>query len=566
MKKQLAEPQLADIDRHFGRFIGQFGGDKSLAELVATHLSRSVREGHICLYLDEINEPGLDLSNRSDVIAKLKQSPAFGTPNEKTPIVIDRGQRLYLRRYWVYQDQLARAILRRARQNRASKGRSGTQDAAIEAALNNQFTVISGGPGTGKTTTVLTILHRMLASPEGAAMRVALAAPTGKAAARLQELLRNTQDRPDIPDRVKQLVPQTASTIHRLLGPRPDSIYFQYDASNPLPLDVLVVDEASMVPMPLMAKLFDALPEKARVILLGDRDQLASVDPGAVLADIVEAASPKQSPLHGAISILSKNYRFGNSNAIFKLATAVRSGDADGAADILAQDNLVELGKSDVPGPAILGARLEAAVVDRYQIWVSEKDPTAALAALPEFRVLCALREGPFGVGQLNSVIEQALHRRGLISDPSHNYAGKPILITQNDYQARLYNGDVGIFLADPAEADSDRLWAWFAGQDKELRRLSPARLPEYEPAYAMTVHKAQGSEFDRVLLILPDRDSPVLSRELVYTGITRASKRVDIWFNPDVFRAAVRRQAIRRSGLREALTPNNSPELFDLP
>jgi exodeoxyribonuclease V alpha subunit len=553
------ETDLADIDRHFARFIAQFGGDRNLVEPVAALLSRAVRGGHICLELKELNQPGrsLELSEPEEVTAKLKQSRAFGGPEADTPIVIDSFQRLYLRRYWDYQRSLADAILRKAKQNRARVDTSGTQEAATEAALQNHFTIISGGPGTGKTTTVLRILQRLLAGSHGERLRIALAAPTGKAAARLQELLRKLQDNPDLDPETKARMPQSASTIHRLLRWKPDSVYFRHDARNPLPFDVLVVDEASMVALPLMAKLFDALIETACVILLGDRDQLASVEPGAVLADMAAAASVEGSLLQCSLLTLIKNYRFGNENAIYRLSNAVRTGNTDEAVAILRHDDFQELGSLPSPAPAQLGRRLEEIVLNHYKPYLNEKEPAKALGAFQSFRVLSALREGPFGVRQLNAQIEAILHKNELISDISRFYAGMPILITRNDYQTKLYNGDVGILLPDLAHSNgtgTDQLWAWFIGEDNELRRLSPGRLPEHELAYAMTVHKSQGSEFERVLFILPDRDSPVLTRELIYTAVTRASKRIDVWLSEEVFRASVSRTAMRASGLTSAL------------
>jgi exodeoxyribonuclease V alpha subunit len=322
-----------------------------------------------------------------------------------------------------------------------------------------------------------------------------------------------------------------------------------------LPLDLLIVDEASMVALPLMAKLFDALTDRTRIILLGDRDQLASVEPGAVLADIAEAAQAVGSPLQNSLVVLSRNYRFGNENTIHRLASAVRNGDAVQAVHILHETKLDELGSINLPSAAQLPECLEKIVISHYAEFITERNPVVALAALPRFRVLCALREGPFGVDRVNRVIENILYQNGLITDPSRLYAGQPLLVMRNDYQMRLFNGDIGIVLPDPADgAEAGQLWAWFIGPDNELRRVSPARLPDSERAFAMTVHKSQGSEFERVLFILPDRDSAVVTRELVYTGLTRASKRVDVWFKEDVFRASVERKAMRRSGLREAL------------
>jgi exodeoxyribonuclease V alpha subunit len=560
MTMEIPEEQtgFADIDRHFARFIGRFGGDRKIVETTAALLSRSVREGHICL---EVGDPNATCSPESTHLPRpakwlreLENSKAFGPPAGGTPIVL-ASNRLYLRRYWDYEQSLASEILKRARRNKNRGNTAATQDAAVEAALQNYFTIISGGPGTGKTTTVLQILQRLVQEKGGDTLRIALAAPTGKAAARLQELLRKVQEDPGVNQEVKERLPRTASTIQRLLGWRPDSVFFRHDAGNPLAIDLLVVDEASMVALPLMAKLFDALTDKTRVILLGDRDQLASVEPGAVLADMADAALASGSPLQNSLIVLSRNYRFGNENAIHRLASAVRAGDADTAVDILHESDLNELGSSNLPVTAQLPDYLEKIVIPNYKSCLAEKDPALALAALQRFRVLCALREGPFGVNYVNKAIESILYQNGLITDPTRLYAGQPLLVTRNDYQTRLFNGDIGIVLPDPADgAESGQLWAWFSGQDNELRRVAPARLPDSERAFAMTVHKSQGSEFERVLFILPDRDSPVVTRELIYTGLTRASKRVDVWFKEDVFRASVERKAMRRSGLREAL------------
>jgi len=514
--------ETTDIDRHFARFIAQFGGDTELVEATAALVSRAVRQGHICLdlrdpFLGNVSTE-LKFPEPDEWVRRLGNSRAFGPPRALTPIVV-AGHRLFLRRYWDYEQALARSILSRARRNAATKDAVHTQNAAIEGALKNYFSIISGAPGTGKTTTVLEILQRFVQESGDKRPRIALAAPTGKAAARLQELLRNLHQDSAVDEKLKQSIPTKASTIHRLLGSKPDSVFFRHNSRNPLPLDLLVVDEASMVALPLMAKLFDALPENARVILLGDKDQLASVEPGAVLADMAGAALAPKSPLRNALFILSKNYRFGNENAIYRLSSAVRGGNADEALGVLGEDS-AELSSSMLPPAAQLVRQLEELVFEQYKGYLVEKDPLKALDQFARFRVLCALREGPFGVRQVNEAIEGILHRSNLI----------------------------------PRENDGRQLWAWFIGADNQPRRLSPARLPDYELAYAMTVHKAQGSQFERVLLILPDRDSPVLSRELIYTGVTRASKRVDVWFTEPVLSAAIARQAIRRSGLRDAL------------
>jgi exodeoxyribonuclease V alpha subunit len=561
----LLQPEFADIDRHFANFIGGFGGDDTLVPLAAAMLSRSIREGNICLPLD--TAPARSAEGGDDGLLEwpaarkwrsvLANSKAVGGPEAQTPLVIDESNRLYLRRYWNYQQRLAIALREKAAENQTgTRGKAGTQAGAIDAAVTNALTIISGGPGTGKTTTVLYILGRLLQKSGNERLRVALVAPTGKAAARLEETVRTGLETFGCPEEVKTRMPRGASTIHRLLGVKGNSIYFRHDRQNPLPFDLVVIDEASMVALPLLCKLFDALSKRCRVILLGDHDQLASVEPGAVLADIVDAATSPKSPLHHSVVTLEKNYRFSEQSGIHHLCGAVRQGDANQAVRILREQSYPDLVSSELCEPRELAVKFSKAVLTGFSAFAAEKEPAAALAQLKTFRVLSALRRGPFGVERLNRNIEGILREAKLI--PEHvtsNYAGKPILITQNDYQLQLYNGDVGILLPDvEAKENPKQLWAWFIGKENTLRRFAPARLPQHEAAYAMTVHKSQGSELDRVLFILPDGNAPVLTRELIYTGLTRARSQVELWWNEAVFAKAVRRRAERNSGLRDLL------------
>ena len=559
----LLQPEFADIDRHFANFIGRFGGDDTLVPLAAAMLSRSIREGNICLPLGTApSHPGdagvWEWPRATEWRSILANSKAVGGPEAQTPLVIDESNRLYLRRYWNYQQRLAVALREKAAGNRTGgRGKAGTQAGAIDAAVTNALTIISGGPGTGKTTTVLHILARLLQKPGSERLRVALAAPTGKAAARLEETVRTGLETLECSDEVRARMPKSASTIHRLLGVKGNSVYFRHDRQNPLPFDLLVIDEASMVALPLLCKLFDALPKRCGVILLGDHDQLASVEPGAVLADIVDAAASPKSPLQNAVVTLEKNYRFSERSGIHHLCGAVRQGDANEAVRILREQSYPDLVSCELHEPRELAAKFSKAVLAGFSAFASEKEPAAALAQLKTFRVLSALRRGPFGVEGLNRNIEGILQGAELI--PQHvtsSYAGKPILITQNDYQLQLYNGDVGILLPDvEAKENPKQLWAWFIGKENTLRRFAPARLPQHEAAYAMTVHKSQGSEFDRVLFILPDGDAPVVTRELIYTGLTRARSQVELWWNAAAFAKAVTRRAERNSGLRDLLT-----------
>ena len=400
------------------------------------------------------------------------------------------------------------------------------QGLAALAAVRRKFCVISGGPGTGKTHTLVLILALMLELERGRKLRIAVAAPTGKAAARIQDSIQGVKATLPCDEAVKAQLPERATTIHRLLGYVPDSAQFRHNADNPLPFDVVAVDEASMVDLALMAKLFQAIPPSARVILLGDKDQLASVEAGAVLGDICSASLPTKHVLADCVVQLQRNYRFGEQSAIYRLSSAINTGQPDEVLRILRDCQggvATDLVAAALPRRAELKAALRERVTAGFSAFLKASDPLQALAALAQFRILCALREGPFGVAGLNQMTEEILDEAGLLRPQGPWYSRRPIMITRNDYNLKLFNGDIGIILP---EKESGEPRAFFPGPDNTLRQFLPLRLPEHETAYALTVHKSQGSEFDRVLLVLPDRDSPVLSRELLYTGITRARKR----------------------------------------
>ncbi len=309
-----------------------------------------------------------------------------------------------------------------------------------------------------------------------------------------------------------------------------------------------------MIDLALMAKLIDAVRPEARLILLGDRDQLASVEAGSVLADIcaaAESATPND-PLYGAVVALRQNYRFAPTGGIYRVSAAVNAGDADAA---LAAFNktLGEAGGSRCQMRPNLPGALRERVVTAFRPCLETDDPLEALARLQQFRILCALRHGPFGVENLNAIAEEILADAGLLTPrPAADIAVSRSLITENNYNLGLFNGDSGIILPDPE--DGGELRAFFLSAEGKLRRFLPSRLPRHETAFAMTVHKSQGSEFARVLLILPDFDAPILTRELLYTGLTRAREQVEIWATETVLRTAISRRVTRASGLREAL------------
>lgn len=539
-----SETNFSALDRQFGEFLRRFAGDSAPeAALAAQCASRARAEGNICISLGDL--AGKDgAPSLTNLRKKLRASGVVGAPGAFTPLILDEKDRLYLRRYWEYEQELVQAIASRtAVFTPQTKAVADLQEVAARKAATSGFTVITGGPGTGKTWTVIRILKLLLEQPNGDKWRIALAAPTGKAAARLTESARAVQDK------------FAATTIHRLLGYLPGSPYFRHNAKHPLMADVVIVDEASMVDLALMAKLVAAVPPEARLILLGDRDQLASVEAGNVLADIcaaAENAAPNE-PLRDSVVALLRNYRFAETGGIYRVATAINSGDADRAITVLQARDDNEVNWQPLPNEVRLASALREPVINGFRHYLEATDPRQALTALQRFRILCAVRHGPFGVENLNAVAEEILVEAGLLMPRGGGcYSGQPIMVTQNDYNLALFNGDTGIVLPDAADGE---LRAFFISAEGKLRRFLPSRLPIHETAFAITVHKSQGSEFAEVLLLLPEKDAPLMTRELLYTGLTRARQAVALWAPEAVLRAAIARRVKRTSGLRDALT-----------
>ena len=594
----LPDDQFRDIDRHFARLIARLAGREAPALAAAAALaSRATGSGDVCIDLAEFAGravPGCSLTAPAldEWIAALRNSPVVGCPGDFRPLVLDESGRLYLYRYWDYEQRLAENLLARAAGDAdgvdAALLRAGLarffpdprdveQKRAAAIAVLRRFCVISGGPGTGKTFTVVKILALLAEQARGRRLAVGLTAPTGKAAARVQEVIRLALDRLDTAARAG--IPAEAYTIHRLLGARPDSGYYRHHRDHPLALDVLVVDEASMADLALMAKLVEALPARARLILLGDKDQLASVEAGAVLGDICggsglsvefaarlaavtdvsvrEISSDAESrlPLANSIALLNRSYRFGADSGIEKLARLVNRGEGAAALGLLESGDHHDIAWRTVAA-AGLKSSLASGVLERLAPYLDSVRgggaPQEIFARFNAFRALCAHRSGPLGAGTVNRLIEAGLEKKNLIRAHEAWYAGRPVMVTRNDYNLQLFNGDVGITLPD-AEA-ADRLKVFFPGSDGRMRKFAPARLPEHETVYAMTIHKAQGSEFGQVLMILPAEPSRIMSRELVYTGITRARDRVEIWGSGEVFVQAVRRRVVRASALHHRL------------
>jgi exodeoxyribonuclease V alpha subunit len=597
--------QLSDLDLHFGRFLARLASCETPELVMAACLvSHWTSNGHVCLDLNELAGKPLfaqvgtpwPAPPREAWTTALLASPVVGRPGDFCPLVLDAHGRLYLQRYWHYEQQLAADLRQRMANNPAdldvARLRDGLarlfpeppgpdcnwQKIATATAVLKRCCVIAGGPGTGKTSTVARVLALLVEQAGVPKLRIGLAAPTGKAAGRLQEAVRRARQHLPLDPATCGAIPDETFTLHRLLGAHPDALTFRYHRDNPLPLDVLVIDEASMIDLGLMAKLVQALPPQARLILLGDRDQLASVEAGAVLGDICWAAPALSAPfcadlerltgehvptsaarlsaIGDAVIVLQQSYRFGSRSGIGQLARAVHNNDTTQAMHLLQGEHFDDLAWRPLRAPMTLHQHLTASIHVGFRPYLdlvkAGAAPADVFAALDRFRVLCAHRSGPVGAAALNQQIEDLLQAARLIDARHPWYPGRPVMITRNDYALRLFNGDVGITLPDP-EA-SGRLRVYFPAPDDSMRRLSPLRLPAHETVYAMTVHKSQGSEFDDVLFVLGDEHSAVLTRELLYTGITRARLRTAICGTEAVLRAAIGRRLQRSSGLREAL------------
>ncbi|MFY0193553.1 exodeoxyribonuclease V subunit alpha [Raoultella planticola] len=591
---------LRPLDVQFALMVAQEA--HPAVKLAAAVLSRDAGEGHVCLPISRLRTDeflsGKTNELREQLLAQagvpddwsalLLASEAVSDGERPTPIVLC-GDRLYLNRMWRNELTVARffneanqvvdvdeALLAQTLDALfPASDEIDWQKVAAAVALTRRISVISGGPGTGKTTTVARLLAALIQTTRQPRCRIRLAAPTGKAAARLTESLGEALRRLPLTDEQKALLPTEASTLHRLLGAQPGSQRMCYHAGNPLHLDVLVVDEASMIDLPMMARLIDALPEHGRVIFLGDRDQLASVEAGAVLGDIcawVNAGytagraaqlerltghpvpageSDVAGALRDSLCLLQKSYRFGSHSGIGSLARAVNNGDRHGVRATLRQafEDIVLHPLSTTEEYEAMLEQSQAGYGRYLQLLRERAEPEALIAAFGEFQLLCALRDGPYGVSGVNEQLEQMLNRRRAITLPRHSrwYEGRPVMISRNDSALGLFNGDIGIALE-----RGEGLRVWFPMPDGSIKSVQPSRLPEHDTAWAMTVHKSQGSEFDHAALILPAKIVPLVTRELVYTAITRAKQRLSIYADEQVLTQSIVARTERRSGLAD--------------
>jgi exodeoxyribonuclease V alpha subunit len=611
-----------NIDLQFADFVlGITSTQNSYLYLAAALASNALRNSHLCASLNDLSEksfpvyksgleldyeleelPSIKLPSLTLWLDELKKYPEVVSDGERTPLVLDNYNRLYLHRYWQYECRLAELIKKRCRTilDRIDYLKPGAirkiskyfeksteeidwQQVAIFTALVNDFTLITGGPGTGKTTVVSSILAIQL--DHNPNLKITVCAPTGKAASRLKESIRDEIVNLSLmsDETVSKLENLDTYTIHRLLGVKYLSPYFKHNNENKIDADILVVDEASMVSQSLMTKLLEAVPLKCRIIILGDKDQLASVEEGAVLADLCDAAYRNQfsqefcdkfhtqtserfkklqntdnkSVLGDCVVELQKSQRFDDSKGIGLLKKAIADVETIGIDAVChkASEKSDELSLVQLPIKEKLRISLKKYIENifinyrgnkvNYSSYLNAQTKEKAYEILMEFKILCSHRNGIYGVENINKIVHNLLIGTKKLTK------GTPIMITENNNQQDLFNGDIGLLWTD----DNNMLKAYFPKIGSvQLREIPIPFLPAYEEVFAMTIHKSQGSGFQNVLMILPDKDSPLLTRELIYTGLTRAKKYCEIWTDNKVFKQAILRKTERDSGLRDKL------------
>ena len=586
---------LNDVHQQFASFF-----KSETLQPYAYLVSKKLSEGHICLQLEELDTEKENLPayyKWNGMVDLLNEKLVTSAEGIKQPFIL-HNKRLYLQRYFNYETMIlnrimefiaAEKILEAERTDLLNKHQSFIKGlfnsagpegkmianwplAAVITGILNNFTIITGGPGTGKTTTVAKILAILFMMDPG--LKVALAAPTGKAAARMAESLKkaNLQVDAGITEKFQSMQP---STIHRLLKYIPDSPYFKHNRQNPLDYDVLIIDESSMIDVALFAKLLDAIGPKTRLILLGDKDQLASVEAGSLFGDLCQAqkslniftesraglinsfiefssaqitqnsiAEKADHPLFQHIIELQYSHRFKAEEGIGKFSGAIIQNDEE-----VIQSFLIPGADLQVQVDMEYSQKLFEDFVKGYEEYIREKDIKTALLKLNRLKILCAIRDGEQGLYALNRKVEKYLSERKLISITNEFYEHRPILVSSNNYVLGLFNGDVGIIRKD----EKGVLKAWFEDSEGTIIPFIPGLLSSVETVYAMTIHKSQGSEFDRVMLVLPDVENiSILTRELVYTGLTRAKSRILLQGREAIILQAANARVQRASGIAQ--------------
>lgn len=613
LQKLLDYKIIRQIDAEFGRFILlRHGATDEALFLLVVLVSVELGRKNVCLDLNQVNviaplgsiPDDVELPDMRFVLQHLGDYSCISygdiiQAEPSTPLVLYQ-HRLYLQRYWYYEVSVSKWLANKTANDSpvnelvakqwlnqlfAPTNDIDWQKVACTMALRKPFAVITGGPGTGKTTTVTKLLvlvvAQMMAQQQQNRPIIKLVTPTGKAAARLSESIKEAKAKLLLDNSINDLIPDEASTVHRLLGVKPKSAGFIHNRDNRLHLDLLVVDEVSMVDLPMMSKLLEALPDNAKVVLLGDKDQLSSVEAGSVLADICGSGAATmrfshemretiqslaqidineqlipQKTLADCVVMLQKSHRFDDRSGIGQLAKAVNRGDSVGV-DYLKKSLNEAIEFRDITDGEMLHLISHSAYAYQpyLQMVQDGAEPKAIIEAFSRYQVLCAVREGEYGVSGINQAIEDFLAKMKLIDPRQLYYAGRPIMISQNDYSLQLYNGDIGLILPD---STTGHLKAWFIDSDGQVRSVYPNRLPSHEAVYAMTVHKSQGSEFDEVSFVLPSAEqafgNSVISRELIYTGITRARKRFNLYAQTTVLNSAIAEPVKRASGLMQML------------
>ncbi|CAA0106587.1 RecBCD enzyme subunit RecD [BD1-7 clade bacterium] len=571
--------------------------ERTTLRLVVNALGAALQQGHVCLNLERVagraalRDFAIDtrLGDLDSTLAAVRGWPFVQDENGEMPIDAKaylslKGTRLYLARYADWEQRLAENLHNRSVDSKTQIQQT-TAAERVEIALNDdavdwqraavknsglsQLSIVVGGPGTGKTTTVARILASILEQEETANYRIGLAAPTGKAAARMAGSLAAKIEESDLPSDLKQCVPTTAQTLHRLLAWMPSTRRFRYHKENPLLLDCLVVDEVSMIDIGLFVALLEALPKHARLILLGDPFQLASVQAGNVLAELCQTdalanfsearagllelptsvISKTPYALMDNIVFLQKSWRFRDDAGIGRLASACLNGDWPAFEQGLCDSDVEFLDKQHVDAENTLVDALS----EHHSDIASAADIHMAFERLSRFQLLCANREHEWSTGYFNQRMASRVARSGVktvVIDEQLCYHGMPVMMQRNLAQQGLFNGDVGILFE-----EGGQLWLWFDSAEKGLIRFVPTQVRGWLSAHAITIHKSQGSEYDRVAIVLPQLDSPLQTRQLLYTAITRAKSAVTLLAALPELQKAVATPNQRYSGLRERLS-----------
>lgn len=603
--------EIRFIDFHFARqlkLLDPVADENAL--LAAMLVSNQSGKGDVCIDLEQLSERQLFTGSSTNIsietppksiwLQSLKDSGLVSQNEKVGPLTLAYENYLFLTRYWDYETSLASDVVVKASANAdidieqlksglvryfsqskffsqssivSGDGEPDWQMLAALSALLNNFTVITGGPGTGKTTTVTKILALFAEQNIAYKKKIVLAAPTGKAANRLSESIKKAKAELRINSEIAELIPEDVLTIHRLLGTSPAKASCYYNADNKLHLDLLVVDEASMIDLAMMSKLMQALPDNAQIILLGDMNQLASVESGSILADICatglgskysserslllkqqfgfeyqDLGKQNNHPLGDRVVHLKKSYRFDDDSGIGMLAGATNEGDVESFFQAFSCDKFSDISWSSVDSAA-LRQSIGAIDIEPYKHYMQSKDAEQALERMTRFQILSPVRDGVFGVNNLNKLIKERLQRSGLIYGNSSYFHGQPIMVIENSYKSGLYNGDVGIIWNEDGE-----LKGYFPMPEGGTKRFSLAKLPAFETVFAMTVHKSQGSEFDNVLVVFPDQYVEHLTKELLYTAITRAKKAVSIFGEEKALKKAISTKVNRSSLLKREL------------